>query len=224
MANTIDNALVNQLGLSGSEDKRKPSDKLGQDEFLKLMTTQLKNQDPMNPMDNGAFLAQIAQFAQVSGIQDMQTSVKQLVDTLSSNQATQASALIGKTVVAPADSAYYNGKQPVEGAVELTGNADNVVVGIFDQSGQLVRKMELGRQESGVIAMTWDGLAADGSAVPAGAYSLKAESIVAGKAVAVNTWVAEPVASVTLAAAGKPMSITLAGGSSVGMNDIKQIM
>src|SRR3569832_2993970 len=93
------------------------SDKLGQSDFLKLMTSQLRNQDPMQPMDIGAFLGQIAQFSQVSGIQDMQASVKQLVDTLSSNQAMQASSQVGKTVVAPAESDSYTGKHAVQGAV-----------------------------------------------------------------------------------------------------------
>ena len=224
MATAIDSNLVNQLGLNNSETARKPSGKLGQDEFLKLMTTQLQNQDPMQPMDNGAFLGQIAQFAQVTGIQDMQTSVKQLVDTLSSNQAMQASSLVGKTVVAPAKSAQYAGERPVQGGVELSNSADNVVVGILDAGGQLIRKIELGSQESGTVPFAWDGLKNDGSAAPAGIYSLRAESIIGGKATAVNTLVAEPVAAVTLATTGKPMAITLAGGSTVGMSDIKQIM
>src|SRR3569623_979783 len=142
MAQAIDSNLISQLGLSDSTTKRKPSDKLGQSDFLKLMTTQLRNQDPMQPMDNGAFLGQIAQFSQVSGIQDMQASVKQLVDTLSSNQAMQASSLVGKTVVAPASAVLYSGKSALQAGVELPTAADNVTVGINDQSGQLVRKLE----------------------------------------------------------------------------------
>ena len=224
MAQVIDSNLISQLGLNDNTAKRKPSDKLGQSDFLKLMTTQLRNQDPMQPMDNGAFLGQIAQFSQVSGIQDMQTSVKQLVDTLSSNQAMQASALIGKTVVAPAESVFYSGNQAVQGAVEINAAADNVAVGIFDQSGQLIRRLDLGPQNSGSVSFSWDGATTDGSSVPAGIYQIKAESIVGGKAEAANTLVAEAVASVTLAAAGQPMAITLAGGSTVAMSDIKQIM
>lgn len=220
----IDTSLISQLGLDSNQTARQASNKLGQDAFMKLMTTQLKNQDPMEPMDNGAFLGQIAQFSQVSGIQDMQASMKSLVDTLTSNQAMQASALVGKTVVAPASSVLYSGKNALQAGVDLPTAADNVTVGIFDQSGQLVRKIELGRQQSGMVGFTWDGLANDGSALPAGVYQLKAESTVDGKAAAVSTLVAEPIAAVTLAAAGKPLSITLAGGSNVGMGDIKQIM
>src|SRR3569832_1403807 len=224
MAQAIASNLISQLGLSDSTTKRKPSDKLGQSDFMKLMPTQLRNQDPMQPMDNGAFLGQIAQSSQVSGIQDMQASVKQLVDTLTSNQAKQASSLVGKPVVAPAESVSYTGKHAVQGAVQHDAAADNVARGIFDESGQLIRKIDLGPQRSGAVPFCWDGLAGDGSVVPAGIYQLKAESVVAGKASAANTLVAEPVAAVTLATAGQPMAITLAGGSTVAMSDIKQIM
>src|SRR3569623_1684694 len=183
MAQAIDSNLISQLGLSDSTTKRKPSDKLGQSDFLKLMTTQLRNQDAM-----------------------------------------QASSQVGKTVVAPAESVSYTGKHAVQGAVQLDAAADNVALGIFDQSGQLIRKIDLGPQRSGAVPFSWDGLAGDGSVVPAGIYQLKAESVVAGKASAANTLVAEPVAAVTLATAGQPMAITLAGGSTVAMSDIKQIM
>ncbi len=221
---TIDRGLIDQLGLGGNQSARKPSNKLGQEDFLKLMTTQLKNQDPTKPMDNGAFLAQIAQFSSVSGIQEMQASVKQLVETLSSNQTMQAASLVGKTVVASADSMFYDGEHGVQGGVELTNAADNVVVGIYDQSGQLVRKMELGFQRSGTLPFTWDGLMTNGAAAPPGAYRLRAESIVDGKAVAIDTLVAEPIAAVNMASGGKALSLTLAGGSNISMSDVKQIM
>ncbi|MEK7322162.1 MAG: flagellar hook assembly protein FlgD [Pseudomonadota bacterium] len=221
---TIDSSLIDQLGLGGNQSSRKPSNKLGQEDFLKLMTTQLKNQDPTKPMDNSAFLGQIAQFSSVTGIQEMQASVKQLVETLSSNQTMQAASLVGKTVVASADSALYDGEHAIQGGVELTTAADNVVVGIFDQSGQLVKKLELGAQGSGTVSFNWDGLATDGSALPAGAYRLKAESIVDGKATAVSTLVAEPIVAVNMASGGKSLSLTLAGGSDINMSDVKQIM
>lgn len=224
MATAIDNNVINQLGLSERTATRKPNDKLGQEEFLKLMTTQINNQDPMKPMENGEFLGQIAQFASVSGIQEMQASLKNLVDSLSSNQAMQASALVGKTVVVPASQAYYDGARPLRGGVEIDGAADNVIVGIFDQSGQLVSKLELGPQASGTVDFEWDGRADDGSALPAGTYQLKAESVTAGNAVALTTLVADGVEAVSMAGAGKPMSLTLTGGASVGMSDIIKIM
>src|SRR3569623_1473788 len=145
----IDTCLISQMGLDSNQTARQASNNHGQDAFLKVMTTQQKNQDPMEPMDNGAFLGQIAQFSQVSGIQDMQASMKSLVDTLTSNQAMQATALVGKTVVAPASSVLFSGNDALQAGVELPTAADNVTVGIFDQSGQLVRKNELGRQQSG---------------------------------------------------------------------------
>src|SRR3569833_4236598 len=125
MAQAIDSNLISQLGLSDSTTKRKPSEKLGQSDFLILMTTQLRIQDPLQPMDNGAFLGHIAQFSQVSGIQDMQASEKQKEDTLSSNQAMQASSLVGKTEVAPAESDSYTGKHAVQGAEKLDAAAAN---------------------------------------------------------------------------------------------------
>src|SRR3569623_1347197 len=103
----IDTSLISQLGLDSNQTARQASNKLGQDAFLKMMTTQLKKQDPMEPMDNGAFLGQNAQFSQVSGIQEMQASMKSLVVSLTSILAMQASALVGITLVAPASSVLY---------------------------------------------------------------------------------------------------------------------
>src|SRR3569623_1840571 len=128
----IDTSLISQLGLDSNQTARQASNKLGQDAFLKLMTTQLKNQDPMEPMDNGAFLGKIAQKSKVRGIQDMQASMKSLVDSLTSNQAMQAAALGGNTGVAPASSVLYSGNDALQAGVVLPTAADNVTVGIFD--------------------------------------------------------------------------------------------
>src|SRR3569832_812630 len=100
MAQAIDSNLISQLGLSDSTTKRKPRDKLGQGEFLKLMTPQLRNQEPKKPMDNGAVLGLISQFSHVCVIQDLHASEKQLLDTRSSIHAMQSSSLVCKTVVA----------------------------------------------------------------------------------------------------------------------------
>lgn len=223
MSETVDVGLMNQLGFERTST-RKASDKLGQEDFLKLMTTQLRNQDPMKPMESGDFLGQIAQFASVTGIQDMQSSVKQLVESLTSNQTMQAASLVGRSVVAPSDSAVFSGQSALQGGVQLDAAAERVTVDIMDQSGQLIRKLNLGPQKEGIVPFAWDGQADDGSAMPAGVYRFKAEALSNGQAAALTTLVAEPVRSVTLGTAGQSPSITLDGGATVKMNDIKQIM
>jgi len=152
---------TNALGLRSCRDAAADSidDKssLGQDAFLKLMTTQLSNQDPFEPMDNGDFLAQMAQFGTVNGVNELLTSFQDMAVSLQSSQALEASNLIGRNVLIQHDEAYLDSGGSIYSAVELKSSADNVVVNIYDANDSLVNRVDLGAQSRGLIQFNWDG-------------------------------------------------------------------
>ena len=225
--------LMSQLGLmspassagsTSSSTSSKINGQLGQQDFLKLMTTQLNNQDPTNPMDNSQFLAQIAQFASVSGIQDMQNSVKQLTDSLISNQTMQAASLVGHQVVAAGSNAVLGTNGVLSGAVDLSQSTNSLVVGIYDGAGQLVKKMNLGAQGKGLLPIAWDGVTDNGINDPAGLYQIKAEANINGAAQSMSTYVASGIDSVMVDPATQQLLLNTSSGESVKMSDVKQIM
>ena len=223
--------LMNQLGLtsaasssSAASTANKVGGQLGQQDFLKLMTTQLNNQDPTNPMDNGQFLAQIAQFASVSGIQDMQSSIKQLTDSLISNQSMQAASLVGHQVVATGSNAVLGSGGALSGAVDVTQSTSDLVVGIYDASGQLMKNMDLGAQGKGLLPISWDGVTDNGVNAPPGLYQIKAVANIGGSAQAMSTYVASTVDSVMIDPTTQQIMLNTSGGETIKMSDVKQIM
>ncbi len=219
---TIDSATLQSLGLT-SQPKAK-SNSIGQDEFLKLMMTQLKNQDPMKPLESGEFLSQIAQFSTVSGIQDLQASFKTLSSSLYSNQALQASSLVGRTVLVPAASATLAAGGQVSGAVDLTASTSQLVVGVYDGTGQLVRRIPLGPQAAGQVSFNWDGLTDAGTVAAPGAYRVRAEAEVGGQNVAMDTLVSSKVESVVLGRQDGGIQLNLTGLGGVDFATVRQIM
>ena len=128
---------IESLGLRKLSDLNQASKdaRLGQEDFLELMTTQLQNQDPFKPMENGDFLAQMAQFSTVDGIQNLQKSFEQLSQSLVSNQALQAAGLVGRSVLAPTGLAALESGGAVKGVVSLPASSSEVTVHITDASG-----------------------------------------------------------------------------------------
>lgn len=221
--NTIDTKLLDSLNLSQRNEQKK-SDELGQKDFLKLMTAQLNHQDPMKPMEGGEFFNQIAQFSSVSGIQELQSSFQQVANAMYSSQTLQASAMVGREVLVPASSAELAAGGSVNGSIEVPASTNNLVVGVFDRSGQLVRRMDLGAQPAGDVAFAWDGRTDDGSAAAPGIYQVKAEAQIDGSATALNTSLASKVESVSIGGQGQGIKLNLAGRGPVDLADIKQIM
>lgn len=196
---------------------------LGQDEFLKLMTTQLQNQDPMKPMENGDFLAQIAQFSTVQGIGDLNDNFSALSASLVSNQALQATNLVGHQVLAPTGVAALQSGGTIRGSVELPSASGDVVVNVLDQSGQVVRRLELGSQAAGSVDFQWDGLKNDGQYAGAGNYFLSAEASIDGQYQTVDTLLVSDVRSVTLSNSGG-LLLDLDGIGALDFSEVRQIL
>lgn len=202
---------------------RRAPDELGQSDFLKLMITQFKNQDPFEPMDNGQFLGQLAQFSTVSGIDSLNSGFTGLEGALRDEQALQAANLVGRTVVAESDVAYYDGSTPVTGGIDLPAAAAGVQVDITDGTGQLVQRLSLGQQAAGTVSFEWDGRNSDGEVVEAGRYSLSARVIRGQNIESVPTLLEARVDSVTLGRFGGGMTLNLTGGGSLSLSQIYRI-
>jgi flagellar basal-body rod modification protein FlgD len=224
---TIDNNLtsaINELGLGAKASAgRKSPDKLGQTEFLDLMITQLKNQDPFAPMENGDFIAQMAQFSSVSGLAELQQSFDKLATSLQSNQALQASSLVGRTVMVPSAVGTLTDGGSIRGAVELPVSSGAVGINIQDASGQVVRRLELGPQAAGEVYFNWDGLSNDGLPVDAGRYFVSADAGINGETVALETLMSASVGSVTLGQGGQGLTLNLTDGNVVDFASVKEI-
>ena len=186
------------LGLTRPTPSATANKDLGQEDFLNLMTTQLQNQDPFKPMESAEFLSQIAQFSTVNGITELQQSFAGLADSLHSNQALQASSLVGREALVTSGTGLLQRGGSLEGAVDLNQTTRDVTIEITDPSGRLIRNIELGTQVPGVNHFTWDGLDSDGARVPPGAYQIRASGQVGGVTQALETLVQGHVNSVTL--------------------------
>ena len=224
MANVDFNALQS-LGLGQQEQVKnaKKEGDLGQGDFLKLMVSQLNNQDPMEPMDNGAFLGQIAQFSTVTGLEDLQTSFADFASSLSSDQALQASSLIGRSVYAPLNEGLLSETGTIEGELTLPVSSGDVSVKISDASGQLIRTISLGTQTAGPVPFSWDGKLESGQRAPAGSYVVDAQARIDGQNFELDTNLLAQVDSVTLAGAGRGLQLNLSGLGSVSFSDVSRI-
>ncbi len=224
MANAIDTNVLSNLGLTNKPAARQANDDLGEDAFLKLVITQMQNQDPMKPMENGEFLSQLAQFQSVTGIDELKDSVEKMATALQSNQALQASSLVGRWIVAPSDNAELWDEIGMAGSVDVPGSASQVVVSIKSRSGELIKQIDLGAQQAGTVNFNWDGVGANGDQYSAGQYKVEATAKFGNEFEAIQTNAIVPVDSVLMGKVGEPMTVTTSLLGDVKLSDVKQIM
>ncbi|HED36010.1 MAG TPA: flagellar hook assembly protein FlgD [Gammaproteobacteria bacterium] len=210
-------SIVNEKPGEGSRTE------LGQNEFLKLMTTQLSNQDPLKPMENGEFMGQIAQFGTVNGINELLTSFQELSTNLQSSQALEASSLIGRQVLVNLDQGYLPQGGSLLGGVELDSSASDVAVNVFDASGEVLGRVELGAQPAGLVQFNWDGTTFSGQRAPSGRYRIEVEADFGGRTESLTPQVLDTVSSLTLAGVGQQMQVELENLGSVSFNQVNQI-
>jgi flagellar basal-body rod modification protein FlgD len=197
---------------------------LGQSQFLTLFTTQLKSQNPLDPMKNEAFVAQLAQFSQLEATTAMKTSLDSMVTSMKSDRMLAGASLIGRKVAVPDGPATLTNGQPVSGSVDLPTGADGVKFEVYDDKGQLVRTQILGAQSVGPMALSWDGLSDNGQAMADGNYRFKVtvSSKGAQSTPTVNTL--STVRSVSNAGtADDTWLLEVDGGKSVSLNSVQRI-
>jgi len=197
---------------------------MGQGAFLTLFTTQLQNQDPTDPVKNEAFVAQLAQFSQLEALQGMQTSLNNLVTSMSSDRLLGAASLMGKSVSVPDGPVVVTDTSVSQGTINLPSGADGVQLQVFNSSGNLVRTMIMGAQSPGDVSLTWDGKDDAGNNTPNGNYRFVATASSAGKTSTptVNTYA--QVTGVTSAGTSDgTYLLQVAGGKTISLADVKQI-
>ena len=150
------NKILEKIGVKSNDDvSSKKKDTLGQSDFLKLMTTQLQNQDPFSPMENGDFIAQMAQFSTVTGIAEMGESLKSLSNQLGEFRIATATNLLGHSVLVPGNKVRPNSEGEIHGVLDLprASSATNIV--FSNTAGEVVHSIDLGSQASGLVGFSW---------------------------------------------------------------------
>lgn len=199
------------------------NDSLGQRDFLRLMVAQIKNQDPMQPMTNGDFLGQMAQFSANDGINNMQNSLAQLTSSLQSNQALQASALVGRKVMVNSNKLNLPAEGEVKAAVNLPSGVSQLTASVYNEAGELVRSIPLGQPTPGLKEFSWDGMNQKGERAAAGSYTFKVTGQYNGQDVALKPLVTANVDSVSLSNQNEGVKLNLAGIGTVLLSDVQQI-
>ncbi|MDB3930515.1 flagellar biosynthesis protein FlgJ [Paracoccaceae bacterium] len=158
--NSAQAALFEKLGLNKQSDAQKAnSDKLGQSDFLKLMTTQLQNQDPFAPMDNGDFIAQMAQFSTVTGIQDMNASLGKLVEEFDQARIATASNLLGHSVLVPGNIGRPDDEGELHGVLDLPEATISTQLNYVDaDTNNSLFKEDLGPKAAGLVGFKWSDI------------------------------------------------------------------
>jgi len=193
---------------------------LGQEDFLKLLTTQLQHQDPMKPMENGEFMGQMAQFSTVSGITEMGESIDNLVSIYQGQQMSNSASMIGKQALVNGNWAALSGGQ-LSGAIELPTAANDVRIDIKSETGETMASLGLGSKLAGTQEFTWDGMKHDGTPAPEGNYYLSANAIRDGTASAPAMQVYGTVQSIQLK--GSEVTLNVSGQGNVSFSNVKRI-
>jgi flagellar basal-body rod modification protein FlgD len=197
---------------------------LGGTDFLTLMLAQLKNQDPTSPVDSNQFLSQLASLSEVQGITQLNSSFSTLSNSITSSQALQASSLLGHNVLAASSTATLStAGAALSGAVSVPQTSSQVTLNISNSAGVLVKSINLGAQSTGLADFTWNGLGSNGTAAPAGTYTLSAQVAGVASSTAVTTLVSGAVDSVTMGAGTTGLTLNVAGLGSVPFSSVQQI-
>lgn len=228
-ANTVGN-ILSHLNINNKPQEKK-SNELGQSAFLELMITQMNNQDPLSPQDNTEFVAQLAQFSSVEGLERLNKNFQNFSSTFMSNQALQASSLVGRSVTVNGDSARLMPGEIISGSVDVPATTADMSISVYNSSGALVAKIPVGEAPKGETVFRWDGenIEVNGQLLdwsasepaPAGEYRFEVMATQDGKVEQLDTALSANVNSVTLGPDGS-VTLNLAGVGPVNIADVKQ--
>lgn len=230
---TSASALLPEYAADKKHKVEKGGEELGQKAFLKLMITQMENQDPLSPQDNGDFIAQLAQFSSVESLDRMNNNFDDFTQNFVASQALEASSLVGRSVTVPAESAILAPGAAVTTLVDVPSSTGAVTLNIYDEGGALVEQIDAGSAEAGDMIVRWDGTFAEVNGkpldwqspheggLPPGTYRIEAMAAVDGKATQLDSYLSANVNSVTIGASGG-LTLNLAGVGAVKLADVKQ--
>ena len=201
------------------------SDTLGKDEFLKILTTQLANQDPTQPMDSNAFVAQLAQF---SALEQAQNTNDTLTQMLTLQQASSQSGSASVAVASVGKEAAYNASQmtlSTDGSIGVNGilpsSAADVIMEVDDANGSVVRTQHFGGMAAGSHNLTWDGFNEAGVAQAPGTYTVRVSAVdISGKPISVTQQACGLVTGITFQNGATQLMI---GNTPVSLSDVISI-
>lgn len=222
--NTATNAAEIFASINGSSGTKATSTSATADmenRFLTLLMTQIKNQDPLNPMDNAAVTTQLAQLNTVSGIEKLNTTLSQLLSGYNEAQGLQAAGIIGKNVMVAGNILPLANGQAVGGAL-LESAADAVTLTVKNAAGKVVQTESLGAKEAGSFYFAWDGKDADGNALADGKYTFTVDATASGKKVAATAMQIGTVSAVARSNGGFVLDLGSLGD--VAFKDVQQIL
>lgn len=190
--------------------------------FLKLLVTQLNNQDPLNPLDNAQLTSQLAQMSTVSGIEKLNSAFQSLLAQSGSSQVLQSAALIGRTVLVPGNDLAFKQGADVPFAIDMAGAAEAVKATITNAAGETVRSFDLGALPPGVKTLSWDGRSDSGTPVGDGSYTVNVVASGGGKQVAAGALTYANVVSVAQGAHG--VALDLGASRKASLSDVRLIL
>lgn len=207
-------------GSSGTKASTSSSADL-ENRFLTLLMAQIKNQDPLNPLDNAQVTTQLAQLNTVNGIEKLNQTLTQLLSGYNETQGMQAAGIIGKNVMTAGNALPLANGVAYGGGI-LGGAAEAVTLSIKNAAGKLVQTENLGAKEAGTFYFAWDGKDADGNQLPDGSYTFSVEATTAGKAIEATTMKIGTVSAVTRSNSGFLLDLGTQG--EVAFKDVQQIL
>ncbi|GAB2182541.1 flagellar hook assembly protein FlgD [Denitratisoma sp. agr-D3] len=225
VSNSNNNSAFDYTSLNGTS-KTTTSTEESQTRFLKLLTTQLQNQDPLNPMDNAQMTSQMAQLNMVDGINKMNTSMQSLLTSMTSAQTMQATSMVNHGVLVPGSGLTVTGKTDTAagtavGGYKLASGADTVKITIKDSEGNVVKTNTITSVKEGVNAFTWDGLNEAGEMVANGNYTFSVEAAQGGNKVDATALTLGVISSVTNGTDG--LTVNVSGRGSYKLSEIEQV-
>jgi flagellar basal-body rod modification protein FlgD len=221
-------SVTDNLSITKKQDTNKNNNELGQAAFLELMITQMNNQNPLNPQDNSEFVAQLAQFSSVEGLERLNKNFTSFM----SNNALQASSLVGRNVSVESDTSSLVSGGIVSGSVDLSYAANDLKINVYDDNGSLQQSIPVGSVPKGETVFRWDGQNieingelldwdAGDDAAAAGNYKFEVTATQNGSNEALATSLSANVNSVTIGENGA-LILNLAGVGAVDVKDVKQ--
>jgi len=205
------------------EAAKKTKEDMGKQEFLTLFTAQLQNQNPLEPVKNEAFVAQLAQFSQLEALTNMQGSLDKFVTSMSGERMLGSASLIGKKVAVTDTPTQLTKGGTIDGSIDLPMGASGIQVSVFDSQGRLVQELIAGPQLPGTTPISWNGKDAAENPVPSGLYRLSANAVVNGKNVPVPVSTLSTVRAISSNPTDGSVSVEVDGGKTMLLTDVKRV-
>jgi flagellar basal-body rod modification protein FlgD len=228
IVSTTNTAAMDSLSINKKTETKKNNNELGQAAFLELMITQMKNQNPLEPQDNSEFVAQLAQFSSVEGLERLN---KNFTNFMSTN-ALQASSLVGRSVSVETDTSTLQNGGLISGMVDMEYSTKDTKISIYDEAGSLVQTIPVGELGKGENVFRWDGQnieingklldwKAPDNGAAVGVYKFEVTATQNGKTESLKTSLSANVNSVSINEEGE-LILNLAGIGPVNVKDVKQ--